>query len=85
MAAADDDHEAEPVSDPTADAERRRFAAIMAALGGNHTVDDVPDDVTPYRTEDGGWSTRALDRYLDGQLGGPGGARPGREGSGSAG
>lgn len=46
------------------------LAAFMAALGGNHTIDTVPDDVTPYRTEDSGWSTRALDRYLDAKLGG---------------
>jgi hypothetical protein len=59
-------------SDPAAGVERQRLAGIMAALGGGHTVDTVPDETTPYRTEDGGWSTRALDRYLDRQLGGPG-------------
>jgi hypothetical protein len=57
---------------PAAGAERWRLAGIMAALGGGHTVDTVPDDSTPYRTEDGGWSTKALDHYLDRQLSGPG-------------
>lgn len=43
------------------------LGALMADLGGGHTIDTVPDDVTPYRTEDGGWSTKALDDYLRGQ------------------
>jgi hypothetical protein len=71
MAAADDQVE-RGRPDPTAGVERWRLAGIMAALGGGHTVDTVPDDTTPYRTEDGGWSNVALDRYLDRQLGGPG-------------
>ena len=52
------------------DQQRIDLGAIMAALGGGHTIETVPDDVTPYLTEDGGWSTRALDRYLDAKLGG---------------
>jgi hypothetical protein len=72
MTPADDNHEVTRIPDLTVEAERRRLAGIMVALGGDHTVDTVPDDTTPYRTEDGGWSTVALDRYLDSQLGGPG-------------
>lgn len=40
---------------------------ILVALGGNHTAATVPNDTTPYRTEDGGWSTKALDAYLSDQ------------------
>jgi hypothetical protein len=73
MTPADDNHGVTRIPDLTAEAERRRLAGIMVALGGDHTVDTVPDDVTPYRARDGGgWSTKALDRYLDEQLGGSG-------------
>jgi len=51
------------MSDPQADrAQRIALAGLMAKLGGGHTIDTVPDATTPYRTEDGGWSTKALER-----------------------
>jgi hypothetical protein len=58
--------EGESMSDSQGDrAQRIALGAAMAKLGGGHTKDTVPDDTTPYRTEDGGWSTKALDAYLD--------------------
>jgi hypothetical protein len=44
------------------------LAETMVALGGGHTRDTVPDAVTPFATEDGGWSTRNLAAYLDGRF-----------------
>ena len=47
-------------------AQRIAFGEVMAELGGGHTRDDVPDETTPFRTENGGWSSLALEQYLAG-------------------
>ena len=52
-------------NDRAARAQRIALGQVMDQLGGGHTRDDVPDVTTPFRTEDGGWSTLALERYLD--------------------
>jgi hypothetical protein len=49
-------------------AEPDPLAEAMVALGGGHTRDTVPDATTPFATEDGGWSTKNLDAYLDGRF-----------------
>lgn len=59
--------------DPTAgqyvaDDEPDPLASTMVALGGGHNRDTVPDAVTPFATEDGGWSTKNLEAYLDGRF-----------------
>jgi hypothetical protein len=42
--------------------------AALVELGGGHTAETVPDAVTPYATEDGGWTTKNLEAYLDGRF-----------------